>query len=184
MARPNMLKGDDVFTLCDELKATGTAPTVRLIQGQLGGSTAALAAHLRQWRERSSTAPTATEIPADLKTALALHIHQEISKATADLRDSLRGSEEDCKTLGETLASKEALIAELESAKQDLSQQLLKASAEVAFLNTRVESLEAKSAQSQERELVAEKRAAHAEGRLEELLRAQKAKEKDCLQPS
>jgi len=177
MARPNILKGEDVFTLCDELKATGTAPTVRLIQSQLGGSTASLAAYLRQWREKSVVAPTATEIPAELKAALAMHIQQEIIKATTGLKASLHGSEEDCKTLGETLSSKEIMITELEGAKQNLGQQLLKASAEIAFLNARVESLEAKSAQSQERELAAEKRAAHAEGRLEQIDKERVAKE-------
>lgn len=177
MARPNTLKGDDVFTLCDEWRAAGRVPTVRLIQGQLGGSTASLAAYLRQWREKSASAPAATEIPAELKSALSLHIQQEVSKATTDLKTSLRGSEEDCKALEEALASKENILVELESAKHDLDQQLSKASGEITFLNGRIESLEGKSSQSQERELAAEKRAAHAEGRLEEIIRVQKARE-------
>lgn len=184
MARPNMLKGEDVFALCDEWRAAGRVPTVRLIQGQLGGSTASLAAYLRQWREKSASAPTATEIPAELKNALSLHIQQEVAKATTDLKASLRGNEDDCRTLEEALASKETILIELESARRDLDQQLSKASAEITFLNGRIESLEAKSSQSQERELAAEKRAAYAEGRLEEIIRVQKTKELEGRKPA
>lgn len=181
MTRLTTLTPETVYSRCDELKNAGISPTVRILKAELGGATATLALYLRQWREKSTHVLQAIEISTELKIALNSHIQKEISKAIENLKTSLQCSEEDCKVLGETLASKEVLISELEAEKKDLEQQLLKTSTEIALLRKLIEASETKKAQLQEQQLIAEKSASHASGRLEEMLRAQKIKKSEDI---
>lgn len=167
MSRTSSLTAEAVYGLCNELAEQGKTPSVRLLQSQLGGSTAIITEHLREWRQKRQSAPSSDiDMPATIKTAIAEYVTKEIRDATARFKEELEAREEDFTALAEDAKRKEDAIAIVEGDRTILVRTLEVVEVENKFLKERIQALEEKISSLHEEKLTAEKKASFAEGQL------------------
>jgi DNA repair exonuclease SbcCD ATPase subunit len=177
---------EDVARACSELQTSGQQVSVRRILAVTGGSSAFITESIRRWRADSAQ-PLDEAPPQELATAWVQCISRKISEATSKVGSDLKTSESIVTDLQTILGERES---ELEKIKDDLNRvqdeskvrvetlqnelTMVRAVAENAekLLNQRIEKLEEELRSTNQMLMGAEKRASHAEGRLEELSNA------------
>jgi colicin import membrane protein len=161
----------EVAAVADRIKARGERPTVQRVRGELGsGSLATLQRHFTAWREKNRTgAVESVTLPVELQRAMLGHIERAAAEARADLQAELAETQSEREALTEELERQGASLAAMEERASTQAGEIERQAGTIGTLERAL--AEAQEAASRERTTAetARKEAALAALRLESL---------------